>query len=557
MANLMETVRSLFPRSVLNSRLTELINSVKEQTRLLYDGDSSRFLNEVGMTVQEALQNYRRLPQATGDPKEILPQLFNDFLNGAVNWHSPNLQYNVGAPTMDAATAAYALSLEANLFMINSGLAGNSIAAENAVSEILADLAGIEKETVGIFSYGGSATNAYAIRIGLKKAYPALDNKGMPAGLLKLLITQDAHFAHNRSAVWQGLGSNNVIMIDHYEDRRTSVEDAEKKMREIFESGGRIGTIIINGGTTYQHNIDDIEAFVNLRDRIVEDYELDYVPHIHVDSVIGWAWLMFNDYDYLTNPLKLSKEALANTKIQNQRISKVYLADSWGVDFHKGVGSVPCVSSIIMLNNINDLSFLCEDPNTLHQVDPEHSCLNPVKFTLETSRTSGGALAALTALHVLWRGGYQALLGNLTEASVTTKKILEEHAYIATCSPEHSLGYVTMIRMLPPEIEDPNAQIDYDLYDLGELNPESTKMINEYMRGFVEWDKQRINKSGNGVEYSFSNGFINHKECRSVSAIKFYPVSPHTTSETIKDAVETLIRQKEIYDQTVWVNRNG
>ena len=40
-----------------------------------------------------------------------------------------------------------------------------------------------------------------------------------------------------------------------------------------------------------------------VRERLVREYQLDYTPHIHADAVIGWAWCVFNDYDFAANPL--------------------------------------------------------------------------------------------------------------------------------------------------------------------------------------------------------------------------------------------------------------
>ena len=44
--------------------------------------------------------------------------------------------------------------------------------------------------------------------------------------------------------------------------------------------------------------IDDLNAIADLRDRVVEEYGLDYLPRIHADTVIGWVWSVFNDYDF-------------------------------------------------------------------------------------------------------------------------------------------------------------------------------------------------------------------------------------------------------------------
>jgi hypothetical protein len=70
-------------------------------------------------------------------------------LAGTTLWRCPELQYNIGAAVNVAAAAAYALALDANVFLISDGQAGNAVLAEHAVAAILADLAARELRGAG------------------------------------------------------------------------------------------------------------------------------------------------------------------------------------------------------------------------------------------------------------------------------------------------------------------------------------------------------------------------------------------------------------------------
>ncbi len=268
----------------------------KVLNKKLISNDSPRFLGSYDKNAYSTLiKKYSKIPDKCKDPIKACNKLVFDLFSGVPRWKSPLLQYNVGAPANIPATAVYSLALEENIYNINAGLAGNALVAEQAVFNILSKLARLKTKGLGLFTFGGTATNFYALKVGSKKAFPESGKEGMPKNI-KVFVTKDSHFSHTVAADWLGIGINNVIVMECNADRTTDLIKAEAKMREVLSNGDKISTIIINGGTTYGHVIDDILGFVKLRDRLVNDYSLDYKPHLHVDSVIGWAWLMFGDY---------------------------------------------------------------------------------------------------------------------------------------------------------------------------------------------------------------------------------------------------------------------
>jgi glutamate/tyrosine decarboxylase-like PLP-dependent enzyme len=505
-------------------------------------------------------KKYGRLPKQGRLPSKVIEKITGDFFSGAPLWRSPNLQHNVGAAVNVVASAVYALALDVNIYNINSELAGNALAAERAVAKILADLAGLDKEKAhGIFTFGGTATNLYAMKVAISKIFPRAAFDGIPKNI-KFLITEDAHFSHGVSANWLGIGTKNLIVIPAREDRRSDLKAAENMSKKILEKGDILAGMIINGGTTYDHAIDDIQGFVDLRNKLIKEYSLQYIPHIHVDSVIGWAWLMFKGYDFKSNPLNFNKEALKKIKLQYQRISKVKLADSWGVDFHKGVGGCPIPCSIIMMNNKKDFLFLTKkhDPLTItHQLADEFSFESPSDYTLETSRPGGAPLAALAALYTLGQEGYQLYLGKLIELVTLFRKLLESICDIIVINP-YSLGYVTMVAIIPPELKrifENLTNKEKFLYLKNKANSETITKINNYMKTFFKWDQEtRMSRCFETV-YSYSSSYIKVNCGGKLSALKFYPVSPHLNEAYIKRTIKILKKQKTIFDKNIWLKK--
>lgn len=422
--------------------------------------------------------------------------------------------------------------------------------AEKSVCRILSSLAGVDPDvSTGLFTFGGTATNLYAVKIGITKALPKSKKDGLP-GKIKIAITEDSHFSHTTSLNWLGVGASNAIIMVANNDRTTNLKLAEKNIRKALKDGFIVPAIIINGGTTYDNAIDDIAEFVNLRDKLVKEFSLNYIPHIHVDSVIGWSFLFFNKYDFKRNILEIEDNTLLKLEIQLKRIQGISKADSWGVDFHKGIGSSPIPCSVVMLNKSESLATLLqqnEDGSNLHQLAQEFSHMSPVNYTLETSRPGGSALAALASIFAIGEKGFQSHLANLVQISTLTRKLIEKDCRFNVVNKE-SLGFVTMIQLIPPSLSD-SPLVNLQFTDNSKLANDYILKLNEYNENFFSFDKKmRINKNI-GVEYSFSKEYCSTPSGAKISAIKLYPTSPLISPKHIIETIKTLKTRMQIFDK--------
>jgi len=153
----------------------------------------------------------------------------------------------------------------------------------------------------------------YAIKLGLQKAAPDHQLYGVPDDVY-IITSLAGHYCHLTAAIWLGIGSERCLKAKTNEDQTTDLKDLESKCRNILKMGAKLATIIASGGTTSNCAIDDIEQIVHLRDTLVKEYSLNYVPHVHVDGVIGWAFLNFKSYDVDTNPLCFSNDTLSQIR---------------------------------------------------------------------------------------------------------------------------------------------------------------------------------------------------------------------------------------------------
>ena len=508
-------------------------------------GDSNKEIYEF------LISKYSFMPTEALNNEKTIIDIAKDFLAGAPIWKSPLLQYNVGAATNTAANVLYAISQEINLYNINDGLAGNCLAAEKAVCRILSSMAEVDPDVAtGLFTFGGTATNLYAIKIGITKALPGSKKDGLK-DKIKVAITEDSHFSHTTSLNWLGVGESNAIIMKANKDRTTNIQLAENDIKKAIEEGFIVPVIVINGGTTYDNAIDDITEFVKLRNQLVKKYKLNYIPHIHVDSVIGWSFLFFNKYDFKKNILNIENNTLAKLETQSKRINGISKADSWGVDFHKGIGSSPIPCSVVMLNNSESLATLLqqnEDGSNLHQLAQEFSHMSPVSYTLETSRPGGSALAGLASIFAMGEKGFQSHLANLVQMSTLTRKLIEKDRRFNVVNKD-CLGFVTMIQLIPLSLED-SGLVNSQLTDNSQSTSDYICELNDYNERFFSFDKKvRISKNI-GVEYSFSKGYCSTPSGVKISAIKLYPTSPLITPKHIVETIETLKTRKQAFDKT-------
>ena len=150
----------LFPRSYADNHFPAYCEAVFARlAALMPAADLPRVPGWQGPAGYAALlQRYGIPPTDPSElPLKVVEQIVEDFLAGTVNWRCPELQYNLGAAVNIAAAAAYAIALDLNVYLINDGLAGNCIAAENAVGMMLAHLAGLPLGRSHDRSYHGTA----------------------------------------------------------------------------------------------------------------------------------------------------------------------------------------------------------------------------------------------------------------------------------------------------------------------------------------------------------------------------------------------------------------
>lgn len=464
------------------------------------------------------------------------------YLSGMSVWGHPNAQTNVVPPTTIPSIVGNLIGAIYNPNMIGIEYSSRVALAEQEVSRICASLVGYQPaDSVGLFTFGGTGTNFYGTKIGLEKACPGTLHKGIREPAV-VIASETAHYCKVSISAWLGIGMDNVVLIPVTENNSMDVQVFERKLRDTIESGAKIAAIIATLGTTDSFGIDPLPEIVEIRDRCVEEYSLDYAPHIHADSVIGWIWSVFNEYDFGLNSLGFSIRTLRRLSDSARRIKSLHLADSIGIDFHK-TGFTPYTSSLFLLKKRADLELINRSGESIPYIkQTAHYC--PGIYTLEASRGGAAPLAALANLLLFGKEGYQVLLGHLVEMAEQLRESLQVHPNI-TCVNTYNHGSVTLFRVYPEGVD---AESLFLRESRDPAYADSLERHNELNRRVQAYIYQEA-LEGRSATLSLTENYRSSQYGKPIAAIKSYIMSPFCTPETVQ-AIPSKIREALLAVQT-------
>src|SRR5262245_3958159 len=310
-----------------------------------------------------AAASQAQLGDAPQPLEAVIPQLVH-ALDGMLITAHPRSQVNVVAPPSIASVIGVVLPSMYNPNLCSDESGRGFSEAEVRVASMAARLVGYEPQAAGgVFTFGGTGTLLYGVKIGLEKALPGTLDFGVSAPGV-ILCSQQSHYACSTVAGWLGLGHENVIRAPSLRDNSVDFAALEAAAREHLQAGRSIAAIVATMGTTDAFGIDDLAAIYLLREKLVEEFQLSYRPHIHAGAVIGWAWPVFNDYSFAENPLGFRGRTVRALAAAVSRIRHLNLADSLGIDFHK-TGFAPYVSSLFLLRDRAEFGAVVRDRATM------------------------------------------------------------------------------------------------------------------------------------------------------------------------------------------------
>jgi glutamate/tyrosine decarboxylase-like PLP-dependent enzyme len=349
-----------------------------------------------------------------------------------------------------------------------------------------------------------------------------------------ILCSQQSHYAGRNVAGWLGIGQDNVIRVRSTRDNAIDVAACEAAAREQLAAGNAIAAIVATMGTTDAFGIDDVVGLAQMRDRLSAEFKLPYKPHLHADAVIGWAWSVFSDYNFAENPLGFRGRTVRALAAAVSRIRHLGLADSLGIDFHK-TGFAPYISSLFVLKDRADFAAVVRQRETmpyLYHTGEYH----PGMFTLETSRSATGVMAALANLLLLGKDGFRALIGHAVEMAEVLRELIIARPELSVLN-DDNYGPVTLFRAYPPGVDTFQA-VERERSDpsyAGELARHNELNRRVFQRVAAEA------LAGRGVAIGFTDNYRTSDSGQPICALKSYVLGPFADETQMHAIIEHVL----------------
>lgn len=524
-------IENLFGHYSLNSldNFASKLKLLDKNIGDIYNFNYPYFKGDYNINFYEYLKNCK-LQEIGLDDDETMKYLSKMFQN-VPNWKNPGTMINIIPPVNLDALAASTLSSMYNSNFAQDTYAGYLIVSELEVVKYISDLIKWNwNKSGGFFTFGGKGTNLYASKIALNKADPNVLKDGLN-GEYFIISTKTSHPCHYQVCDWIGIGYKSAIEIDCNLNGEINTEKMISVIKENLNAGKKFLGVNLNGGNTNELVIDPIKKVKDIVMDIKNEYELDYIPHIHVDSVIGWVYLFYNSYDFKNNPLKIDNNILRKIKLINKKTKQFKYADSLGIDFHK-VGFCPYVSSLFMVKNRNDFNLISKKEMPSIK-DLKYGNYDPYDFTLELSRSSTGAVSALTSLKSLGIEGFQYILATLLTSTTRFKNIIKKHQNIFLLN-ENSQGFATLFLLLPDNI----CIKHFD--DIKALSQKQVSFIKQYNIDFSNYLLEKCLKNEITFYFTSSRSYTVPGTNIAIGAMKSYPTSVFLDNEQIDVLAKSL-----------------
>lgn len=533
---LVTAIRASFPSPVNSASDDDRFSRLTAYALNLYQKlKSSKTFFGKRRALDYASAKKARIATSGQDARSVVRETAS-YLEGMYTWSHPDVHRLHGSATAVSIIGQLYGSI-ADPNTVWDDLSHRVAEAEVRVVAMVSDLVGYDAGTAsGVFTFGGTGTTFYGIKVGLEKAQPGAFVQGLRHAM-HVFASDVAHYAKLSASAWLGLGADAVRVVATRTDNSIDIVALEASMRATLDKGERIATIVVTLGSTDAFGVDDIEAVHALRERLALEYKLPYKPHLHADAVIGWSFCVFNDYDFDRNPLHIPERTTRCLKQIRQRLQSLHLADSIGIDFHKS-GYTPYMSSLFLVKDARDLSAIRRDKSLMPYLF-QFGEYDPGVYTLECSRSGGPVLAALANLLLLGRNGYRALLGHCVEMSEHLRARVASLPWLSVLNDENQ-GWVVVLRAYPDGV-DVREQSIRERKD--PTQRESVRRINELNHRIYAATREMA-ESGSAPVFVETSRYRLTEYGEPLLGIKCFTLSAYTDEAAIDRVISALTKAR-------------
>lgn len=471
-----------------------------------------------------------------GMNKETLAEYMADYFKGVIRWHYPLAFHNIKTPINIYAAAVSALSMLYDANLAEDKNCGNMASAELEVIKYLSEAAGWDaKNSGGYFTFGGTSTLLNAVKIGINKALPNASKTGIKEDVF-IVCSEQEHHSINKVCNWLGIGKENCIMMPTDDNYQFDVVRAEEIITKQILNNRKLVAIIACGGTTVQKIIDPIKMIKDMRDRIISQLNLNYCPHLHVDSVISWPLLFFNGYSFIENPLNIKKDVINAVESIYLKLKDIRYADSFGADFHK-TGFCPFASSTLVTKNKSDLLTLNGELDLDYQTIG-FGQYNTTDYVLECSRSLSGVMSALAVLKLLGKNGIRSEFASITVTDLKIRSMLSQLDDFEIINPvTFGIDILFIVK---------SEKCKFDYKDLPYISQTKAFRLANYNYNFYLYCLKHM--ADEHIALDYSSGYEKGKNGVFMGVLKLQSFSPMLDDQNIEQLIQSLQKLKREYD---------
>ena len=246
--------------------------------------------------------------------------------------------------------------------------------------------------------------------------------------------------------------------------------------------------------------------------------------------MIAWAWSVFVDYDFESNPLSFGSETLSALAAIRGRIMSLHLADSIGIDFHK-TGFAPYISSLVLLADGRDLQLLARAGVDAVPLSIGRASSGRVYARNQSQRRRAAGGASQYAR--VGPQGFRTLSGHSVAMTQTLGDELRRLPAFEVLNPQNP-GPVTLFRAFPTNGP---AAIGGDLS--GGETADQRRATNLLNRRLGERLRDDV-RTGRGVLLSWTADHQRAIDGQPLVALKAFALSPFCTAASMREVAARI-----------------
>ncbi len=465
------------------------------------------------------------------------------YLSGMFIWGHPRAQINVvPAPTIPSIIAG-TLPFIYNPNLVSDESSRRVAVAEVEASSMAAALVGYDPEqSGGVFTFGGTGTLLYGVKVGLEKASPGTVHSGLREPAV-ILCSERAHYACLTVANWLGLGDDNVIQVPTTEENelrpclleshaRACAQRGEKDRRHRCHDGDDRR---VRPGRPRRDCRDPRPARGRFFARVSSAHSCRRGHRLGLERVQRLRFPRESPQLSPSHGAGAGGDKSPHRQPRPGRFDRHRLPQDriYALRFEP----LPAAA-------IRPTSSGSPAATTRCRISSSPAHYHPGKYTLETTRGGSAPLAAMANMLLFGKDGLRSLLGHL----VTMAEILRDHLNghpATTVLNRASFGPVTLFRVYPDGVD------TFSVPKREETDPAYRDVLrkhNDYNRRIFEL-VQTDALAGQGVVISMTDCYRLTDYGEPIVALKSYIMTPFSDEQYVQAVLESLWKAREIAAQ--------